>query len=113
MPNEDPLAICTLPPEDRAERLTWIRREVLSRAVAMERGADFVVWTLGEAPGLAAVLDALVERERSCCAGIAFSHQPADAPGQRLLRVDGVDPEAPVFASLALPDFRSPEGKRK
>jgi len=99
-PLADPLAVCDLPPEGRAERLTWIRDEILPHAVATERGASSVAWELDDAPGLAAKLDVLVERERACCSGITFRHRPSVAAGRLRLEVLGVDPDATVFAPL-------------
>ena len=96
----DPLAVCTLPPDELVERLAWIRSEILPHAVDGESIEDGLAWELDDAPGLAAKLDQLVALERECCSGIVFEHQPSQTAGQRRLEVRGIDPRAPIFASL-------------
>jgi hypothetical protein len=98
----DPLAVCTLPPDGREQRLAWIRSEILPHAVDGERIEDGLAWEFDDAPGLAARLDRLVALERECCSGIVFEHQPSQTAGRRRLEVRGIDPQAPIFANLQL-----------
>jgi hypothetical protein len=93
----DPLEACTLPADDMATRMVWIREAILPHAVARETIAGGVALELRDAPGLAAKLDRLVELERDCCSGIAFGHQPSSVAGQRRLEVRGLDPSAPIL----------------
>lgn len=96
----DPAAVCTLPADPLSERMAWIRAEILPHTLASERSPDGIAWELADAPGLAAKLDRLVALERECCSGIVFSHEASSQPGQIRFEVRGVDPQAPVFASL-------------
>jgi hypothetical protein len=71
--------------------------------VATERLPDGLAWELASAPGLAASLDALVARERACCAGLRFEHAPSAVADRERLEIHGVDPDAPIFRSLLPP----------
>jgi hypothetical protein len=85
---------CTLSGDRLAERLAWIRDEILAHAQRTERLDAGVAWELAAAPGLAAKLDRLIELERECCDGIVFARAEASAPGRLRLEVRGVDPDA-------------------
>jgi hypothetical protein len=102
-PGRDPLAVCTLPPAGLAERLTWIRDEILPHARRTEKLASGLAWELEDVPGLAEKLDRLIALERECCGGIAFERTEAGAPGRLRLEVCGVDPDAAVLRSLRVP----------
>ena len=97
----DPATICSLPGEALSERLAWIRSEILSHAVATESHDDTITFELAEAPGLAEKLERLIALERECCSGIDFAHERVPDSGRHRLSLRGVDPRAPVFASLA------------
>ena len=97
----DPLEICTLSTDSLAERLAWLRSEVLAHAVTSERNANGIAWELDDVPGLATTLDRLIALERECCSGIAFEHRTSRTPGRRRLELRGIDPHAAVFATLA------------
>jgi len=104
----DPGEICTLPADGLGERLAFVRAEILTHAVANERTADAIAWELRDAPGLAAKLDELVEKERECCSGIVFAHAPSAVAGRRRLTVQGVDPDAAVFRGLDVGQAQPP-----
>jgi len=95
-PPVDPRAVCTLPPRGLAQRIEWVRREILPHAVASRRGADSVTWEFDDGPEIASKLDAWVALERECCSSIDFEH--GSDPGRRWLRIRGVDPDAAIFA---------------
>ena len=99
-PKLDPLRVCTLPPSGLAERLDWIRAEILPHARRTEQLASGFAWELEEVPGLAEKVDLLIALERECCGGIVFERKDAGAPGLLRLEVRGVDPKAAVFRSL-------------
>jgi hypothetical protein len=84
---------CTLSTDRLAERLAWIRSQILPHAVRTERLESGVAWELDAAPGLAAKLDRLIELERECCEGIAFERAASPTPGCLRLEVRGVDPD--------------------
>jgi hypothetical protein len=106
LPPSDPLAICTLPGDQLGDRLAWIRREILPHAIASERRERGLAFELTEAPGLAEKLDLLVRLERDCCSEIAFERVASEAPGRLRLEIRGIDPDAPVLKSLAVPEER-------
>ena len=97
----DPLEICTLSTDSLAERLAWLRSEVLAHAVTSERNANGIAWELDDVPGLATTLDRLIALERECCSGITFEHRTSRTPGRHRLELRGIDPHAAVFATLA------------
>jgi len=99
-PGLDPERICTLPGDALAERLAWIRDQILphaTRTVRHPRGLDI---ELEAAPGLAARLDRLVALERECCGGISFRRAGPSEEGGLRLEIRGADPDAPVFRRL-------------
>ena len=93
--------LCTLPPERLAERLAWIRDEILPHALRSERLADGFAWELEDTPGLAETLDRWIALERDCCGGAEFVRTPGSQPGWIRLEVRGVDVEAAPFRALA------------
>ncbi|NNL64778.1 MAG: hypothetical protein HKP30_00915 [Myxococcales bacterium] len=101
-PRLDPAAVCTLPPDGLTDRMAWIRTEILPLASKRERRREGLAWTFEDTPELAERLERLVALERECCSGIAFRHR-AIAGGQRLLEVEGIDPDAAVFGDAAEP----------
>lgn len=99
-PASDPARVCTLPPAGLAERLAWIRQEILCHAlerVRLERGWAF---ELACVPGLDEKLERLVALEGECCPGIAFERVASATPGRLRLEVRGIDPDGSVFRSL-------------
>jgi hypothetical protein len=99
-PSPDPLEICTLPGDEIAERVTWIRDEILPHATRTVRRSHGLDIELESAPGLGAKLDRLVALERECCAGISFERIDGSKPGQHRLEIRGADPDAAVFRPL-------------
>jgi len=106
---KDVAEVCTLSPEGLAERLAWIRREILPYARRSERLLSGIAWELDAAPGLAAKLDRLVALERECCDGIVFEHGKGVQPGRLRLEVRGVNPDAEAFRSLLTLPPESPD----
>lgn len=99
-------AICSLPPRALAERIAWIRDEILPHARRCERLASGIAWELDAAPGLAEKLEWLVALERECCGDIVFEHMQGSQPGRLRLEVRGIDPDAEWLRSaggLAMP----------
>jgi hypothetical protein len=83
-----------------AQRMAWIREQILPHAVATVRLARGLAFELDAAPGLAAKLDQLVDLERDCCSEIVFERVASETPGRLRLEVRGIDPQAAVFRSL-------------
>ena len=96
----DPAEVCTLPKDGLAERLAWIREEILPHACRSERLESGFAWELDAAPGLAEKVDRLIALERECCSSIVFERTDASLPGRLRLEVRGVDPDAAVFRAL-------------
>ena len=84
---------CILPPEERPERLAWIRREVASRVVRRLPAGEGMDWELADEPGLAACLDRLIELEGACCSELVIRHELM-ASGSRRLEVRGLGAQA-------------------
>jgi hypothetical protein len=99
----DPVSSCTLADDELANRLAWIRAEILPHARGMERLADGVAWELAEAPGLAEKLDRLIELERACCSSLVFARTASATPGGLRLEIRGVDPDAEILRALEAP----------
>jgi hypothetical protein len=99
MEPKDPAAICSLSADGLAERIAWIRAEILPHARARERLADGVAFEVDAAPAVVAKLDRWIALERECCAAIAFARVPSAQPGCVRLEVRGIDPDAPAFAA--------------
>jgi hypothetical protein len=108
----DPIAVCTLAPESRDERLAWILDEILPHAVGCVRGTDSISWELEDAPGLTEKLDQLVVLEQQCCAGILFEHAASATAGRLRLNVKGVDPQSAVFADQPFREANPGLGRR-
>jgi len=107
----DPAAVCTLPADGLADRMAWIRQEILPHAVEtvpLEHGLAF---ELAAAPGLSETLDRLIAVERECCSSLVFARAASPRSGRLRLEVRGIDPDAAVFRSLRLP--AGPRGPRR
>ena len=98
----DPAGVCTLPKDGLAERLAWIREEILPHACRSERLEAGFAWELDAAPGLAEKLDRLIALERECCSSIVFERTDSSVPGRLRLEVRGIDPDAAVFRVLCV-----------
>lgn len=110
---QDLAEVCTLSPEGLAERIAWVRREILPHAIHSERLPTGIAWELDAAPGLVEKLDRLVTLERECCDGIVFEHGRSAQPGRLRLEVRGVNPDAEAFRSLREPPAKGvPSGSR-
>jgi hypothetical protein len=96
----DPAEVCTLSGDGLAERLAWIRDEILPHVRRTERLASGLAWELDAAPGLAEKLDRLIALERECCGGVVFERTEASAAGLLRLEVRGIDPDAAAFRAL-------------
>jgi len=79
---------CALGASELAERVAWIRREILPHALAREDlPAGGFAWELAAAAGLAETLDRLVALESACCVALAFARVPSALPGRLRLEV--------------------------
>lgn len=110
--NLDPAAVCTLSPDGLADRLAWVRQEILPHAAETVRLADGLAFELAHAPGLADRLDELIRLERDCCPGIVFERTASEAPDRLRFEVRGIDPDASVFRSLRFANAGPPVGLR-
>lgn len=96
----DAAAACTLSPDGLAERLAWIRTEVVPHVVETERVDDGLALELAAAPGLAGTLERWIALERECCAGLSFARRASAAPGRLRLEIRGIDPDAAALSLL-------------
>lgn len=103
VPGLDPAAVCSLPPDDMAARMAWVRQEILPHAIETVRLGRGLAFELLAAPGLGERLDRLVELERACCSEIVFESMASAVPGRLRLEVRGIDPDAEIFRSLDVP----------
>lgn len=94
-------AVCSLPPPERTQRLTWIRRALLPRARAAWRLPDGRAWAFANEAALRAELEALVEFERGCCGSLTWKLEAE--PETLRLSVRGLDPDAWPFGELDAP----------
>ena len=92
--------ICTLPPDALADRIAWIRDEILVHARSSERLTSGLAWELDGARGLAEKLDRLIALERQCCTGVVFEQRASATPGRIRFEVRGIDPASELFRPL-------------
>jgi hypothetical protein len=109
----DPLRICTLPPAALAERLAWIRDEILPHARRSERLESGLAWELDGTAGLAEKIDRLIALERECCSGVVFERLTSATPGRIRLELRGVDPASELFRRLRVPAPGTPSRSRR
>ena len=100
----DPADICTLPPRDRADRLAWVRGEILPHAAETVRLEDGLAIELNASPALIEKVDRLIALERDCCAGIRFERHSSATPGRVCFEIHGVDPNASLLRALGAPE---------
>jgi hypothetical protein len=96
----DAAPFCTLPADALAQRVAWIRAEVLPHARHVERLDAGVAWELDDAPGLTEKLDRLIALERECCATLVFARAASTSPGRIRLEIRGEGTEAEIFRTL-------------
>ena len=78
---------CSLAPSELAERIDWIRREVVPHALGREALPDGFAFEFAPAPGIAERLDRLVALETGCCGALRLAHVPSPKSGLRRLEV--------------------------
>ncbi len=108
----DPAEICTLPPRDRADRIAWVRGEILPHAAETMRLEDGLAIELNASPALVEKVDRLIALERECCAGIRFERHSSATPGRVRFEIHGVDPNASMLRALGAPEANSANGAR-
>ena len=94
----DAAPFCTLPAKSLAERVAWIRAEILPHARVAEPIDAGVAWELDAAPGLAEKIDRLIALERECCATLVFARAASATPGRVRLEIRGAG--AQIFRTL-------------
>ena len=82
---------CTLSEQAYAERMAWVRSEILPHAVSREPIPGGWAWEFEDAAALRDKLDRLVELERECCGDVEFAHRPSDTEKRRRLEIRGID----------------------
>jgi len=112
-PGLEPTSRCSLSPSGLAQRLAWVRDEILPFAIACERDGDSITWEFEDGPDIAANLDAWVSLERECCSSIAFRHTSDPEAHRRRLEVSGIDPGSALLGNaLGLSTARPGPWKR-
>ena len=86
---------CSLPPEDRRERLAMIRREILPRATRRQALPDGLALDFEPGAATERELEELVAFERRCCSGLEWSLERS--PERLRLRVSGLAPDSPLL----------------
>lgn len=101
----DPLEVCTLDPDELAERLRWVRAEILSHALGKERLEDGIAIELSDLPGIRDQIDHWFELEGDCCGGIRFERHASRTTSQVRIEIHGINPNGPLFGGV--PDLSS------
>jgi hypothetical protein len=104
----DPSVACTLSADGMAERIAWIRSEILPHVLETERLERGLAFELESSPSVVARLDHWVGLERECCSSIVFERAASRTPGRVRLEVRGIDPDAAVFRTLFAPAAAPP-----
>lgn len=99
----DPVEVCTLSPDQLAERSKWIRSEILARALGKRRTDFGVAVEIADSPGMRERIDHWIELEGECCSSIRFERRESTEPGCVRVEIPGVDPDATFLD--ALPDL--------
>ncbi len=98
----DPIEACTLSAEELAQRIRWIRAEIVPHSVGRERLEDSVAIEIVEAPGTGETVDRWIELERECCGEIRWDRRPSEIDGQIRVEIRRVDPDGVLFEGLPL-----------
>jgi hypothetical protein len=101
----DPLEVCTLDADQLAERLRWLRAEILSHALGKQPLEDGIAIEVSEVPGIRDQIDHWLELEAECCQGILFERHPSRRAGQVRIEIHGVNPNGSLFGGV--PDLPS------
>jgi hypothetical protein len=96
----DPLDVCSLSPEELADRLKWIRSEILRHARGKQRMQNGIALVVENIPGMPAQVDRWIELERDCCQGIQFERHPGQTSGEVRVEIHGVNPDGQLFSEL-------------
>lgn len=96
----DPLDVCTLDPDEFADRLRWIREKILRHALGKERLEDGIAIEVSNAPGMSERIDRWIELERTCCEGIRFERHAGPTRAQLRIEIHGIDPQGRLFGGL-------------
>ncbi len=110
MPAEalDPLDVCTLDANQLAERLRWIRAEILSHALGKEPLEDGIAIEVSDVPGIRDQIDDWLELEADCCQGIRFERHRSRTAEQVRIEIHGIDANGPLFGGVPdLPNRRA------
>jgi len=86
-------AVCSLPSDERRDRVATIRREILPHVTRSETLADGVLLEFEHTPALERALEDLVAFERACCSGLAWGLHRAPV-GVLRLTIGGIAPDA-------------------
>ena len=108
----DPATVCTLSTDGMADRLAWIREEIVPHTVETVRLDRGLAFEVTRTPGLAEKLDELIRLERDCCPGIVFERVASETPDRMRVEVRGIDPDAAVFQSLHVRNHEPAKGAR-
>ena len=98
----DPQDVCTLSPDELAERIEWIRQKIVPQTLGRERLTDGVAIEFVDTPGMSETIDQWIELERVCCSEIPWNRRPSETSGQIRLEIRGVNPDGEFFSSLPL-----------
>jgi len=96
----DPVDICTLSPEELAERSKWIRSEILSHAIGKGPSDGGVAIEVADVPGMRDRVDEWIELERDCCSSIHFERRASADPERVRIDIQGIDPNASFLATI-------------
>lgn len=91
--------VCSLKPDAFQERMAELAALMQAFGGIAERTAGGVALRFKMAEGLRAALDALAEKERSCCSTLEFA--VIEEAGSISFRIDGETPDGPAIEGLA------------
>ena len=90
--------LCSLPDDERQDRVEMIRRELLPYVKRSEKLPNGLAWEFDRDPDIHAKLEHFVAFERECCSGLDFTLQ--ELPGVNTLRLLVEGKDAGAFEDL-------------
>jgi hypothetical protein len=102
--------VCSLSSDERRERRAMLQREIAPHVRRTTELANGLAWEFDRNAAVRAKLLHLIDLERRCCGGLAWSLE--ESPEARNLRlvVTGVDPRSELFAGFHAAGMPRTEG---
>lgn len=104
--------VCSLPSDERADRVAMMHREILPHATRREALAAGVALEFADDPALERTLEEFVAFERECCGGLTWSLRRPSA-GVLRLSVEGLAPDSDFLRALGDTAEAAPGSRRR